>query len=86
MLENGLYEGSAKSSLMIPYMEAIQRRLVNKGWTTEQLDAIMVTPFALPCFSVCAHTCSVFSAVCTVVAFVISGRHVRLPSHCPVHK
>ena len=42
MLESGLYEGSAKSSLMIPYMEAIQRRMQKKGWTMEQLDAIQV--------------------------------------------
>ena len=42
MLENGLYEGAVKSALMIPYMEAMQRRMTKKGWTAQQLDAIQV--------------------------------------------
>ncbi len=42
VLENGLYDGAVKSSLMMAYMEAVQRRLVKKGWTSAQLNAIQV--------------------------------------------
>ena len=40
VLESGLYDGNVKSSLIMPYMEAVQRRMMKKGWTKEQLLAI----------------------------------------------
>lgn len=42
VLEAGLYDGTIKSSLIMPYMEAVQRRMLRKGWTQEQLMAIKV--------------------------------------------
>jgi hypothetical protein len=40
VLESGLYDGSVKSMLIMPYMEAVQRRMLKKGWTKQQLMAI----------------------------------------------
>jgi hypothetical protein len=45
VLEAGLYDGTIKSNLIMPYMEAVQRRMLRKGWTQEQLIAIKVSEY-----------------------------------------
>ena len=42
VLESGIYDGNVKSSLMLRYMDAVQRRMKDKGWTSAQLQAIRV--------------------------------------------